>query len=153
LAQPQWYILPKTDCWRQTHVGTFEGAHFIASAPGRRKPWLRHCSRRTKPCLPSRLPPCSIVWSTDPPRHEPCTSGQRSCQVDCMTLCTTPLKSELMVCTTGDGVPWLWACQQRVRWSVRRTVTASATAMPWTAWSSKFKRSPKLQPAVLYFRR
>jgi len=29
----------KTDCWHQTHVGTFEGgAHFIASVPGRRKP-------------------------------------------------------------------------------------------------------------------
>jgi len=31
-------IWPKTDCWRQTHVTTFEGAHFTASAPGRRKP-------------------------------------------------------------------------------------------------------------------
>jgi len=28
----------KMDCWRQTHVTTFEGAHFTASAPGRRKP-------------------------------------------------------------------------------------------------------------------
>ena len=28
--------------------------------------------------------------------------------------------------TTGEGVRWLWACQQRVRRSVRRTVTASA---------------------------
>ena len=45
---------------------------------------------------------------------------------------------------------WLWACQQRVSWSVRkmrRTVTASA--MPWTAWSSKFKRSPKLLYIIL----
>ena len=38
-------------------------------------------------------------------------------------------------------------CQQRVRWNVRRTVTASA--MPWTAWSSKFKRSPKLLHIIL----
>jgi len=38
LAQPQWYIWPKTDCWRQTHATIFEGAHFTASAPGRRKP-------------------------------------------------------------------------------------------------------------------
>jgi len=30
---------------------------------------------------------------------------------------------------------------------VRRTVTASA--MPWTAWSSKFKRSPKLLYIIL----
>jgi len=44
----------------------------------------------------------------------------------CMTLRTTPLKSELTICTTGEGVRWLWACQQRVRRSVRRTVTASA---------------------------
>ena len=32
------------------------------------------------------------------------------------------------------GVRWLWACQQRLRRSVRRTVTASA--LPWTARSS-----------------
>jgi len=65
-----------------------------------------------------------------------------------MTLRTTPLKSELTICTTGDdAVPWLWVCQQRVRWIVRRTVTASA--MPWTAWSSKFKRSPKLLYMIL----
>ena len=44
LAQPQWYFWPKTDCCCQTHVWTFEGAHFIASAPGRRKPQLRHCT-------------------------------------------------------------------------------------------------------------
>ena len=37
-----------------------------------------------------------------------------------MTLRTTSLKSELTLCTTGGGVPWLWACQQRVRRSVRR---------------------------------
>jgi len=67
--------------------------------------------------------------------------------VDCMTLRTTLLKSELTICTTGDGVPWLWVCQQRVGWSVRRIVTASA--MPWTAWSCKFKRSPKLLYIIL----
>ena len=55
-------------------------------------------------------------------------------QAGCMTLRTTPLKSELTICTTGEGVRWLWACQQRVRRSVRRTVTASA--IPWTARSS-----------------
>jgi len=43
----------------------------------------------------------------------------------------------------GRGVPWLWVCQQRGRWIVRRTVTASA--MPWTAWSS----TPKLLYMIL----
>jgi len=33
------------------------------------------------------------------------------------------------------------------RWNVRRIVTASA--MPWTAWSSEFKRSPKLLHIIL----
>jgi len=42
LAQPQWYIWPKMDCWCQTRVRTFEGAYFIASAPGCRKPQLCH---------------------------------------------------------------------------------------------------------------
>ena len=67
---------------------------------------------------------------------------------DCMTLHTTTLKSILTICTiTGEGVRWLWACQQRVSWSLRRTVTASV--MPWTAWSSTFKRSPKLLHMIL----
>jgi len=47
----------------------------------------------------------------------------------------------------GDRVQWLWECQQLVRWNVRRTVTASA--LPWTVWSSKFKRSPKLLHIIL----
>jgi len=33
LAQPQWYICPKTDCWRQTHVGTFEGGALHCFCP------------------------------------------------------------------------------------------------------------------------
>ena len=43
---------------------------------------------------------------------------------------------EVRIDTTyhGSGVTWLWACQQRVRRSVRRTVTSAA--MPWIEQSS-----------------